>query len=131
MGRETGQVRLRVVADTKGVTLRHHAERFTQGEAILNTAEYQSYNGIARERDSVCHGRGEWARDDDGDGFCEVHCNTVEGMWADVRTFLRPFKGVQKKNLAGYIALCEFRRNIKRISSAFIAELVAFHSFYT
>jgi len=69
-------------------------------------------------------------RDDDGDGFCEVHCNTTEGLWTDVRNFLRPFKGVHKKNLAGYIALCEFRRNIKRISPAFIAELVASHSFY-
>jgi transposase-like protein len=130
VGRESGQVRLRVVQDTTGVTLRDHAERFTVGEAIINTDEYHSYDGIARQRDSVCHGQHEWARDDDGDGFCEVHCNTTEGLWTDVRNFLRPFKGVHKKNLAGYIALCEFRRNIKRISPAFIAELVAFHSFY-
>jgi transposase-like protein len=131
VGRETGQIRLRVVDDTKGATLRAHAHRFTLGEAIINTDEYQSYNSIARQRDSVCHGRHEWARDDDGDGFCEVHCNTTEGLWTDVRNFLRPFKGVHKKNLAGYIALCEFRRNLKRISPAFIADLVAFHSFYT
>ncbi|MDL1884795.1 transposase [Anaerolineae bacterium CFX8] len=130
VGRETGQVRLRVVQDTKGTTLRAHAHQFTRGAAIINTDEYQSYNGIARQRDSVCHGRHEWARDDDGDGFCEVHCNTTEGLWTDVRNFLRPFKGVHKKNLAGYIALCEFRRNLKRVSPAFIADLVAFHSFY-
>jgi len=117
VGRETGQVRLRVVQDTTG-------------EAIINTDEYHSYNSIARERDRVCHGRQEWARDDDGDGFCEVHCNTTEGLWTDGRNFLRPFKGVHKKNLAGYLALCEFRRNLKRISPAFIADLVAFHSFY-
>jgi transposase-like protein len=131
VGRETGQVRLRVVADTTGVILRDHAEHFTQGEAILNTDEYQSYNRVARQHDTVCHGRHEWARDDDGDGFYEVHCNMTEGLWTDVRNFIRPFKGVHKKNLAGYIALCEFRRNLKRISPTFIAELVAFHSFYT
>jgi transposase-like protein len=131
VGRETGQVRLRVVDDTKAVTLRAHAEHFTQGEAILNTDEYQSYNGVAREHDTVCHGRHEWARDDDGDGFYEVHCNMTEGLWTDVRNFIRPFKGVHKKNLAGYIALCEFRRNLKRISPTFIAQLVATHSFYT
>jgi transposase len=29
---------------------------------------------------SVCHGRGEYARDEDGDGFHEVHVNTMEGF---------------------------------------------------
>jgi transposase len=27
---------------------------------------------------TVCHAHGEYARDDDGDGFCEVHVNTIE-----------------------------------------------------
>jgi len=30
---------------------------------------------------TVCHGRGECARDEDGDGFCEVHVNTMEMGW--------------------------------------------------
>ncbi len=59
VGRETGQVRLRVVQDTTGATVRDHAERFTPGEAIINIDEYHSHNGIARERDSVGHGRHE------------------------------------------------------------------------
>jgi transposase len=29
---------------------------------------------------AVCHGRSEYARDEDGDGFCEVHVNTMEGF---------------------------------------------------
>ncbi len=29
----------------------------------------------------VCHGPGEYARDEDGDGFCEVHINTLEMGW--------------------------------------------------
>ena len=28
----------------------------------------------------VNHGRGEYARDEDGDGLCEVHVNTMEGF---------------------------------------------------
>jgi hypothetical protein len=32
----------------------------------------------------------EEARDDDGDGMREVHGNTAEGMWTDVRNVLRP-----------------------------------------
>ena len=29
---------------------------------------------------SVCRSAGEYARDEDGDGFCEVHVNTIEGL---------------------------------------------------
>src|SRR4051812_38925953 len=39
---------------------------------------------------TVCHGRGEYARDEDGDGFCEVHVNTIEGFWSLLRSWLRP-----------------------------------------
>jgi transposase-like protein len=48
-------------------------------------------------------------------------------MWTDVRNFLRPFKGVHKKHLSGYVAMAEFRRNLKRISPAFIAAIVFTH----
>ncbi|OQY81790.1 MAG: hypothetical protein B6D41_19140, partial [Chloroflexi bacterium UTCFX4] len=82
---------------------------------------------IIRTHATVAHGVHEYARDDDGDGIREVHCNTTEGMWTDVRNFLRSFKGVHKKYLDGYIALCEFRRNLKRISPAFISALHLSH----
>jgi len=61
----------------------------------------------------------------DGDGIREVHTNTIEGIWTTVGNFLRSFRGVHKKLLAGYIALCEFRINAKAITAAFISELVA------
>ncbi len=35
---------------------------------------------------TVCHGRGEYARDEDGDGFHEVHVNTMEGFWSLLRS---------------------------------------------
>lgn len=129
IGRETGEVRLRVTLDTTGETLRNHVHRFTQAGSHLYTDENPSYNHVLRTHSTVCHAKDEYARDDDGDGIREVHCNTVEGMWADVRTFLRPFKGVHKKYLAGYVAIAEFTRNLKHISPAFIASLVAFHAF--
>ncbi len=75
-----------------------------------------------------CHEINEWARDDDGDGIREVHVNTVEGLWADVRTFLRPFKGVHKRHLSGYVAMAEFRRNHKCVSPDLIAQLVEQHT---
>lgn len=124
VGRETGQVRLRVVFDTTQQTLEAHVHRFTHTETHLYTDEDQGYNHVIRLRSTVCHSQGEWARDDDGDGFREVHVNTAEGLWTDVRNFLRTFKGVHKKYLSGYVALCEFKRNLKSISPAFIASLV-------
>ncbi len=56
-------------------------------------------------------------------GF-EVHVNTAEGMWTTVRNFLRPFRGVHKKYLSGYVAMCECGINLKRITPAFISALV-------
>lgn len=117
--------------DTTGETLRTHIHRFTQAGSHLYTDENPSYNPVLRTHSTVCHAKDEYARDDDGDGIRKVHCNTVEGMWSDVRTFLRPFKGVHKKYLAGYVAIAEFKRNRKRISPDFIASLVAFHTFRT
>ena len=129
IGRASAQVRLRVVRDTTATTLLAHVHRFSHAEATVFTDEYQSYNHLIRSHASVAHGSKEWARDDDGDGIREVHCNPTEGLWTDVRNFLRPFKGVHKKHLAGYLAICELRRNAKRISPTLISSLVT-HSFY-
>lgn len=130
IGRQSGQVRLRVVQDTKAVTLREHVEHFTADGTHVYTDEYDSYNRIERPRSTVAHGVHEWARDDDGDGIREVHTNTIEGMWAGLRTFLRPFRGVSKHFLSGYVAIHEFAVNLKRISVSFIAALVRPHCFY-
>lgn len=130
VGRESGQVRLRVAANTTGKTLRAHVHRFTLAGSHLYTDEDQGYNHVIRSHSTVCHSDKEWARDDDGDGIREVHVNTTEGLWTDVRNFLRPFKGVHKKHLRGYVAMCEFKRNLKRISPSFISSLVTLHTFH-
>jgi len=129
VGRQSGQVRLRVVPDTTGKTLVAHVHCFSLLGTAVYTDEYQSYNHVIRPHATVSHGLKEWARDDDGDGIREVHCNTTEGLWTDVRNFLRPFKGVHKRYFAGYIAISELRRNEKRISPKLISSLVT-HSFY-
>jgi len=129
IGRASGQVRLRVVTDTKAITLESHVHQFTVPACHLNTDEYDSYNGIQRQRSTVAHGIKEWARDDDDDGIFEVHTNTIEGMWTGLRNFLRPLRGVSKYFLSGYVAIHEFRVNLKRISPVFISNLVTLHSF--
>ena len=123
-GRGSGQCRLRVVETTDKKTLHDHIKKFTKPRAACYTDEWQGYNDLPREHATVCHGQGEWARDDDGDGVNEVHTNTSEGWWTTLRNFLRPLRGVHKKNLKFYVAMCEHKINLKHVTPDFIGRLV-------
>jgi transposase len=127
LGRVSGQVRLRLVPQTNSPTLAQHVAQFTRPEAVVNTDEWRGYAQMARAHVTIHHGVHEWARDEDHDGRREVHINTIEGLWVGVRNFLRPFRGVRKDRLAGYIAMCEHRINLKCITPAFIAAFVRDH----
>ena len=119
-GRESGLLRLRLVHHSDAATLSAHVHRFTLPTSTVYTDGWRGYNHIHRLREIVVHKDGEWARDADGDGLYEVHTNTIEGVWTTVRNFLRPFRGVHKKFLSGYIALCECVMNLKSVSVDFI-----------
>jgi len=62
----------------------------------------------------VFHSRGEYARDEDGDGFCEVHVNTMEGFWSLLRPWLRPHRGISQEKLPLYLGFFEFVHNAKK-----------------
>lgn len=47
---------------------------------------------------SVNHGSDEFARDD-GDRFCELYVNTIEGFWSLLRSWLRPHRGISQEKL--------------------------------
>lgn len=86
--------------------------------ATLYTDESHAYNQVSasgRAHGTVNHSKKEYARDDDGDGFCEVHCNTCEGIWTGLRNFLRPFRGVSKHYLKQYVAVFELSYNLKEL----------------
>jgi len=55
---------------------------------ILYTDEASNYRDVHAQHASVCHSVKEWARDDDGDGAREVHCNSCEGAGTGLRTGL-------------------------------------------
>lgn len=77
----------------------------------------------------MCHGAGELARDDDGDGFCEVHVITLEGFWSLLRSWLRPHRGISQESLPLYLGFFEFVHNVrargKRLLGALIGQLLA------
>ena len=90
---------------------------------ILYTDEASNYPGVHAQHASVCHSAKDWARDDDGDGVREVHCNSCEGAGAGLRTFLRPFRGVHKYYWADYVATYETIVNAKRITPTVIKRM--------
>ncbi len=100
--------------------------------SVLNTDEWSGYArveaNVGISHRTVRHGydeqgRREWARDDDGDGIREVHCNGCEGIGAPLRTFLRIFRGVHKEHLAGYVATFETMTNTKRITGEILRRM--------
>jgi transposase len=95
--------------------------------AAVYTDEWSGYKRLAWDgyaHATVCHAHEEWARDDDGDGVREVHCNTMEGIWTGLRDFLRPFRGVNKVYLAQYVAIFEWAHNEKRATPRFLHSLL-------
>ncbi|MEJ2266420.1 MAG: transposase [Anaerolineales bacterium] len=74
---------------------------------------------------SVNHDEGEFARDEDGDGFCEVHVNTLEGFWSLLRSWLRPHRSVSQEKLPWYLGFFEFVHNVRLRGKALLHSLVA------
>jgi transposase-like protein len=127
VGRDSGLIRLTVCEDTRQETIQPLVEAKTQEGVAFYTDESSAYNRAAdsgRVHGTVCHSRSEYARDDDGDGIREVHCNTMEGIWTGLRNFLRPFRGVHKKYLAQYVAMFEWAHNLKRVTDRFLRILM-------
>lgn len=62
---------------------------------------------------TVCHGRGEYARDEDGDGFHEVHVNPLEGFWSLLRSWLRPHRGISQEKLPWYLGFFQVVHNAR------------------
>lgn len=98
-------------------TIKPIIEKSIASETLIYTDEYNIYNKLTKwgyEHKTVNHGKGEYARDEDGDGFYEVHCNTQEGIWSLMRSWLRPHRGVSQEKLPFYIGFFEWIYNLKK-----------------
>ena len=96
--------------------------------SVVYTDEYDIYARLPElgyAHRTVCHAAGEFARDDDGDGFCELQVNTLEGFWSLLRSWLRPHRGISQEKLPRYLGFFEFVHNVRRRGKALLGSLVA------
>jgi transposase len=95
---------------------------------LIHTDEYDIYARLPAwgyGHKTVCHARGEYARDEDGDGFCEIHVNTIEGFWSLLRSWLRPHRGISQDKLPLYLGFFQFVHNARRRGKALLSALVS------
>ena len=122
-----GEVVVRMLCNVKQATIKPVIQQFVSPGTITYTDEYDIYDRLNEwgyERHSVCHSAGEYARDEDGDGFCEVHVNTIEGFWSLLRSWLRPHGGLSQEKLPIYLAFFEAVHNIRKRGRGLLAPML-------
>jgi transposase len=101
-------------------------QKVREGSKVF-TDEYNIYNWLSDsyEHKTVNHSKREYARDEDGDGKCEVHVNTMEGFWSLLRPWLRPHRGISQERLPFYLGFFEFLHNIRQRGCNALSGLLA------
>ena len=122
-----GEVVLKMLVNVQQKTIEPLIKATVSAGALIYTDEYDIYHrleawGYAHK--TVCHSAGEYARDDDRDGFCEVHVNTVEGLWSLLRSWLRPHRGISQEKLPVYLGFFEFVHNARKRGKALLGSLL-------
>ena len=122
-----GEVVIRMLENVKQVTIGPLIKRTISEGSTVYTDEYDIYGRLAEwgyGHETVGHAKGEYARDDDSDGFCEVHVNTLEGFWSLLRSWLRPHRGISQERLPLYLGFFEFVHNVRRRGKALLRSLI-------
>lgn len=123
----SGLIVVKMLDNVQQRTISPFIQATIESGSIVYTDEYDIYDRLSTwgyEHKSVCHANGEYARDEDGDGFCEVHVNTIEGFWSLLRSWLRPHRGISQESLPIYLAFFEFSHNVKRRGKALLGSLL-------
>lgn len=129
-----GEGLIRMLDNVQQKTIKPIIESYVCQGSLVYSDEYRIYNRLdawGYTHKQVCHGVGEYARDDDGereaprrDGFCEVHVNTLEGFWSLLKSWLRPHRGLSQENLPLYLGFFEFVHNIRARGRALLPSLL-------
>jgi transposase-like protein len=128
MLQRNGEVVIQMLSNVQQVTIQPVITKTVQVGSLIYTDEYDIYDrlpdwGYAHK--SVNHSAGEYARDEDGDGFFEIHINTLEGFWSLLRSWLRPHRGVSQEKLPWYLGFFELIHNIRLRGKALLHSILA------
>jgi transposase-like protein len=126
MIQRTGAVVIRMRDKVRQVTIRPLIRRFIAPGSMVDTDEeeidprWDEWGYVHR---TVCQAAGEFARDDEGDGFCAVQVNTLEGFWSRLRSWLRPHRGISQEQLPVDLGFFEFVHNVRVRGKALLGAL--------
>lgn len=122
-----GEVVIKMLPDVQQQTIKPLITATLAAGTQVMTDEYDIYVKLSAwgyGHKTVCHSKGEYARDEDGDGFCEVHVNTIEGFWSLLRSWLRPHRGLSQELLPLYLGFFEFVHNARKRGKALLGSLL-------
>jgi transposase-like protein len=123
----SGEVVIRMLENVKQTTIAPIIQATIARGSRAFTDEYDIYSRMTQWgyiHNTVCHAAGEYARDEDGDGYHEVHVNTIEGFWSLLRSWLRPHRGISQERLPLYLGFFEFVHNVKKRGKALLPSLI-------
>lgn len=128
MIQRNGEVAICMLPNVQQTTIKPIMTKIIKSGTLIYTDEYDIYDRLPEwgyPHKKVNHSLGEYARDEDGDGFCEVHVNTMEGFWSLLRSWLRPHRGISQEKLPIYLGFFEFVHNIRQRGKALLHSLLA------
>ena len=122
-----GEVVIRMLENVKQATIGPLIDLMIVKGTLVYTDEYDIYARLEAWgfcHKTVNHAAGEYARDDHGNGFHEVHVNTMEGFWSLLRSWLRPHRGISQEKLPLYLGFFEFVHNVRKRGKALLGALI-------
>ena len=128
MIQRNGEVCIHMLANVKQMTIKPFIEKTIAKGTLIYTDEYNIYHRLESwgyKHKTVNHSKHEYARDEDGDGFHEVHVNTMEGFWSLLRSWLRPHRGISQEKLPLYLGFFEFIHNTKKRGRSLLSSLLS------
>ena len=127
MIQRNGEVSVHMLSNVQQVTIEPIIKKSIIDGSLIFTDEYNIYSRLKTwgyEHKTVNHGKGEYARDEDGDGFHEIHVNTIKGFWSLLRSWFRPHRGISQEKLLIYLAFFEFIHNVRKRGKALLSSLI-------
>lgn len=128
MIQRNGEVVIRMLPNVQQTTIKPVITQIVAAGTLIFSDEYNIYGRLVEwgyDHKTVNHSQGEYARDEDGDGFHEVHVNTIEGFWSLLRSWLRPHRGISQEKLPIYLSFFEFVHNVRKRGRALLPSLLS------